>query len=78
VFVKRYIRAIAKCGAHQSKGGLGARGHNIKKRVSNFQYTPYKVTKLFDQINTSIGDRELLIGVNKIKALLCEQAYGDT
>ena len=46
-----------------------------KERVFNFQYTLYKVTEFLDQINTSsTGIRELLIGVDKIKTLFCEQA----
>ena len=47
----------------------------LKRRVSNFQYTLYKVTELSLSLIKSIplSDWELLIGVNKIKALSCEQ-----
>ena len=45
-------------------------------RVSYYQYNLYKHTEssfIFDQINTSTGDRELLIGVDKAKPLFFEQ-----
>jgi len=34
----------------------------------------FVVKFVFDQINTSSGNTELLIGINKVKALFCEQA----
>ena len=44
--------------------------------MSYYQYNLYKHTEssfIFDQINTSTGDRELLIGVDKAKPLFFEQ-----
>ena len=44
--------------------------------MSYYQYNLYKHTELsfiFDQINTSTDDRELLIGVDKAKSLFFEQ-----